>query len=251
MVTPGNVSEKDRLSERFYKYLNDLLDWLENNKVLTFVFVLVIVFVFGWLIHTGRIKKMGPLEFNSVKKEMRRFKKIDRCITSLPAPKPNDNGEILPDDVVSILGSIEANKKCCFLLKCDNRKQALDIGARLYDKIEREKLCNHIGWINYKKYDDNRPTIDVCLDKEICAFGDLEDFNIKRSKILDLFANSKKHTVLFVDIEEYDETNDTDLERYGNFKGLSLILISKVEIAGFETITINDREGEESCPQIV
>ena len=251
MENPTVVSEKDQLNERVYGYINDLLDWCERNKIISIIIILLIVFLIIFLIFKGIIKKMGPLEFNIIKRAKSRVRlgKTPRRITTLPASKPSNPKEELDDKLKEVVEMLAEGTRKSILVKCNDQKNATEIGKLFYSKLEDKKIGDHIGWVHYSCSETEKSTIETCMYKEISIFNNEDNVDARRSKLISLFDNKNIHTILFIDIKEYNESVDVVLERYNNFEGLSMILMSNVEIDGYETYFVeNDKDrGELLC----
>lgn len=245
------ASEKEQLDERFYGYINDALDWCENHKKFSFLILSVIIIFVLLLICKGIIKKIGPLEFDIIKKAKSKsmLGKRDRRITTLPASKPTNSQEELNDKLNEVVDMLAKGVRKSILIKCNDQKYASEIGKLFYSKLDEQKIGDHIGWIHYSSNKTEKPTIETCMYKELSIFSNEDKIDVRRSKIIGLFDNKKIHTILFIDIKEYNESVDVVLERYNNLKGLSIILMANVEIDGYDTYIVenNKDSGELLC----
>ncbi len=258
MVSEGNISEKEKLDERVFEFFNKIWEWAENNKSLVIILcisVLIVViiglsvlisFLYNRVI-SGYITKIGPIEFSGKRKINKKINQ--RRITSLPAPKPSDPNEELLDEFKTLFSELKSGTRKNIVIKCSDQLYAVELGKILYHKIDTEKVGDYIGWIDYKDIETEYPIIEACMDKELIIFNDIDDFKIRISHRIGFFDNENQHTILFVNIKEYDETKDDAISRYSNLKGLSLILIHTNEVDGYDTCEINIRRGELQCQQ--
>lgn len=240
------VSQKEILNDRLFGVLNNALSWFFNHKIISVIILIVIVLLLLFIFKNGKVKKIGPIEINWNKKE-KNVPKSKRRITDLPAPRPTIPENQLPSEFENLVAELKSGKKKQIQILCNNQRYAADIGALFYAKLETEKVGDYIGWMLYKDYGNGQNLMDDCMNRDFKIYNDIENESIRKSKRLDFFDDSKRQTILFVNVEEYDRKKDSSLERYNNFKGLSVILMSSEKIHGYEEYSVTENRGEQLC----
>lgn len=248
-MNTNGASEKERFFERFFAWGNDIIDkilghpWISLAVVLTMTFVVVTLVILLIKNQAIVLEKIGP--FKILKSSL--HKRFPRRITTLPAPKPRNPGAELPSEILALAQELKKGQRKHILIQCGSQSQVEELGKLLYHKLEKEKTCDHIGWLHYEKGETGKPLIEERIDQEFSIYTEIEEYDVRRTKRLDFLDDCRRHTVLFVNVITYQQEKDYVLERYNNFKGLSMILLSRREIEGFETYSLARKREELSC----
>lgn len=189
---------------------------------------------------------MVLLNFQCILKKNKQ-QQFPRRITVLPAPKPKNPDVEPPSWIVPLINRLRYGERKHILIQCSNQSQAEELGRILYHKLEDEKICDHIGWIHYEKGETEKPLIEERIDREFSIYAEIENYDVRRSKRISFLDNDNQHTVLFINVITYQKEKDCVLERYNNCKGLSMVLLSSVEIDGFETVSLPKNWGKLLC----
>ena len=243
------VSQRDILDNRVFGFFNNALSWFSNHKIATILILIAIVILVFLVLKKGKIEKIGPIEFNLSQwnKKEKKVSKNNRRITDLPAPSPTIPENQLPSEFDILISDLKSGQRKQIQILCDNQRYAADIGALFYAKLEAEKVGDYIGWMLYKDFGNGQKLMDDCMDRDFKIYNDIENESIRKSKRLDFFDNPKRHIILFINLEEYDRKKDSSLERYNNFKGLSVILMSSERISGYKEYFVTENRGEQLC----
>lgn len=248
MMNVSETPERDRFSERFFAWGNDIIDIILNHPWATLVVVLILVVSAILFAKCNRItiESIGPVKF-SKKLPKNKQSHFPRRITVLPAPKPKNTNVELPTWTIPLINGLIYGQRKHILIQCSDQSRAEELGRVLYHKLESEKICDYVGWIHYEKGETERPLIEERIDREFSIYAEIENYDVRRSKRISFLDNDKQHTVLFVNVITYQKEKDCVLERYSNCKGLSMVLLSSVEIEGFDTFPLPRNWGKSLC----
>lgn len=230
------LSEQEQLKERLAGIANSVLNWAFNNPFWAVMIVLFVIALLVFLAVKGVVKTIGPIEFPPHSEKPNKYSrgKADRLITDLPAPMPNNKDAQLPPKLRRVLRELKEGTRKRIAIVCDEHSHAEELGKLLYHKINEKKIGNHIGWLTYKKFEKRPLTISTCINAEFSIYRDVKDYELRSSLCKKFLRSNKYHTILFVNIIDYPEQKDTTLEQCNNLPGLSIILLSSVEMTGFE-----------------
>lgn len=237
MISETMPSEQTILEERIAGYWNNVLDFLESKPFIIILVFLIVILLIVVLRKRLRIVSVIPFEVTWIKKS----NSIARLITDTPAPAPKNKNKALPIELRSPDRHLNNGDRQRILIKCENREDAEELGRlwfhKLYESIS--PTYDYIGWVDYEtkrnqqKYGDL--TLAACFYSELWYLREeYEDPDIRYSKQMDFFKKPDKHSILFINILEYPEWIVRDLGRHNNLPGLSVILISDREIAGYD-----------------
>lgn len=241
------ISEKERFTERIYGWINEVITFLENHKIIAVLLFAVVVGIVAFLIFNKNIESIGPIKFNKKTGKKGKNKKIKRQITYLPGPRPLNCDAKLPLELENVLKDLKEGKRKRILIQNDNRCEAEEIGKLMYHILNEKNICDYVGWLNYNIEKPGHKTMEECIEQEFSIFKNVKDYDVRKAKRLDFLDDIKKHSVLFVNVVAYCETEDYDISRYNNFDGLSMILLSESEINGYETYSINIKGVKSLC----
>ena len=250
MTEETMVSEQSVLDERIAGYGNNILDGLETARNIIIPLLILILIVFLILLFKKRIvlKSIWPPEIIWQGKNSSRKKWEGRQLTDFSAPAllPKSTLE-LPSGLTQMAQQMKNAVRKRVLIQCSDRSYAQELGKLLYHELERLRAGDYIGWISYRDLvrEDGVDAIDACVDHDFARTDDTSsDYQVRRSRRLDLFRDQSKHTILFVNILEFPQKTDYSLELYNNLPGLSLILLSDQEINGYETLLFTRNGGD-------
>ena len=252
MTSETIPSEQTILDERIAGFCNDVIDCLISKPYI--VAIVLIVFVFIILLFRNKLKIISvfPPHIDWVSSPTSASNsRIDRLITDAPAPAPKEKKAKLPNTLRTPDRRIKDGNRQRIVIKCSDRNAAEEYGRLWFHKLFEinSPTYDHIGWIDYEKKRNQKEFPDLTL--AACFYAELsylraeyKDPSTRYSKQVELFMNSEKHTILFINILEFPDWIVRDLGRHNNFPGLSIILISDREIDGYEVYELSGDGGD-------